>query len=112
MAAADVLRRSSDALNRAVVAFCVGCVIAMLAISFVGFFYMIVTGEALSWTYSLARLFIPWIGMLSISTLSAREKNSKYIFKLLEACEPFFNETLHQTEVSPFIHKCISTVVA
>jgi TRAP-type C4-dicarboxylate transport system permease small subunit len=67
MAVADVLRRSSDALNRAVVAFCVGCVIAMLAISFVGFFYMIVTGEALSWTYSLARLFIPWIGMLSIT---------------------------------------------
>jgi TRAP-type C4-dicarboxylate transport system permease small subunit len=67
MAAADFLRRSSDALNRAVVAFCVGCVIAMLAISFVGFFYMVVTGEALSWTYSLARLFIPWIGMLSIT---------------------------------------------
>ncbi len=28
---------------------------------------MVVTGEALSWTYSLARLFIPWIGMLSIT---------------------------------------------
>jgi TRAP-type C4-dicarboxylate transport system permease small subunit len=39
----------------------------MLSISFVGFFYMVVTGEALSWTYSLARLFIPWIGMLSIT---------------------------------------------
>ena len=38
-----------------------------LAISFIGFFYMAVTGEALSWTYSLARLFVPWIGMLSIT---------------------------------------------
>ena len=28
---------------------------------------MLVTGDALSWTYSLARLFIPWIGMLSIT---------------------------------------------
>jgi len=28
---------------------------------------MVITGEALSWTYSLARLFIPWIGMLSIT---------------------------------------------
>lgn len=39
----------------------------MLSISFVGFFYMLLTGDALSWTYSLARLFIPWIGMLSIT---------------------------------------------
>lgn len=61
------LRRLSDALNRAAIAFCVACVIAMLAISFIGFFYMMGTGEALSWTYSLARLFMPWIGMLSIT---------------------------------------------
>lgn len=61
------LRALSDALNQAVVVACVGCVLAMLAISFVGFFYMAVTGAALSWTYSLARLFIPWIGMLSIT---------------------------------------------
>ena len=43
------------------------CVLAMLSISFIGFFYMVVTGDALSWTYSLARLFIPWVGMLSIT---------------------------------------------
>lgn len=67
MPAVAFLKRMSDGLNRAVVAFCVACVIAMLAISFIGFFYMIGTGEALSWTYSLARLFIPWIGMLSIT---------------------------------------------
>ncbi len=60
-------RRASDRLNTAVIAFCIACVLAMLAISFAGFFYMLGTGEALSWTYSLARLFIPWIGMLSIT---------------------------------------------
>lgn len=60
-------RRASDRLNNAVIVFCIACVIAMLAISFVGFFYMLGTGEALSWTYSLARLFIPWIGMLSVT---------------------------------------------
>lgn len=61
------LRALSDRVNRLVVAFCVACVLAMLSISFIGFFYMIVTGAALSWTYSLARLFIPWVGMLSIT---------------------------------------------
>jgi len=61
------LRALSDRLNAAVIAFCVACVLAMLAISFAGFLYMAATGEALSWTYSLARLFIPWIGMLSIT---------------------------------------------
>lgn len=61
------LRAISDGVNKAALLACVACVLAMLSISFTGFFYMIVTGEALSWTYSLARLFIPWIGMLSIT---------------------------------------------
>ncbi len=60
-------RAVSDGLNRGVIAVCVAFVLAMLSISFIGFFYMVVTGAALSWTYSLARLFIPWIGMLSIT---------------------------------------------
>ena len=61
------LRTLSDAVNRLAIAACVACVLAMLAISFAGFFYMALTGQALSWTYSLARLFVPWIGMLSIT---------------------------------------------
>ncbi|HEX6141468.1 MAG TPA: TRAP transporter small permease, partial [Geminicoccaceae bacterium] len=44
----------------------------MLSISFAGFFYQLVTGAALSWTYSLARLFVPWIGMLSITVAFKR----------------------------------------
>ena len=57
----------SYGIDRAALFTCVACVLAMLTISFTGFFYMLITGEALSWTYSLARLFIPWIGMLSIT---------------------------------------------
>jgi TRAP-type C4-dicarboxylate transport system permease small subunit len=67
MAVLVSLRTVSDVLNRVVIVFCIGCVLVMLGISFVGFFYMITTGRALPWTYSLARLFIPWIGMLSIT---------------------------------------------
>ena len=61
------LRKLSDGVNRLTIAACVLCVLVMLSISFIGFFYMIATGAALSWTYSLARLFVPWIGMLSIA---------------------------------------------
>ncbi len=57
----------SETLNRIVTLVCVLFVLAMLSISFSGFFYMIVTGDALSWTYSLARLFIPWLGLLSLT---------------------------------------------
>jgi TRAP-type C4-dicarboxylate transport system permease small subunit len=67
MPIARTLEKLSDVVNRIVIAACVGCVLAMLSISFIGFFYMAITGAALSWTYSLARLFIPWIGMLSIT---------------------------------------------
>ncbi|MGD2140127.1 MAG: TRAP transporter small permease subunit [Burkholderiales bacterium] len=62
-----LLNRFSAGVNTLALFFCVLCVLAMLSISFIGFFYMAITGEALSWTYSLARLFIPWIGMLSIT---------------------------------------------
>ncbi len=66
------LRAFSDALNRQVVRFCIACLLAMLAISFAGLSYQMITGAALSWTYSLARLFVPWIGMLSITVAFKR----------------------------------------
>lgn len=62
-----VWRSASDGLNRIVIGVCIACVLVMLSISFIGFLYMMTTGAALSWTYSLARLFIPWIGLLSIT---------------------------------------------
>jgi TRAP-type C4-dicarboxylate transport system permease small subunit len=61
------LRSFSDGLNRAVIAVCIGCLLVMLSISFIGSFYQVITGASLAWTYSLARLFVPWIGMLSIT---------------------------------------------
>lgn len=57
----------SRTVNRAAIALCILCLLLMLSISFVGSFYMVATGDSLSWTYSLARLFVPWIGMLSIT---------------------------------------------
>lgn len=66
------LQAFSAALDRAVIAISIGCFLIMLAISFVGFFYQLITGAALSWTYSLARLFVPWIAMLSITVAFRR----------------------------------------
>lgn len=66
------LERISDVVNFIVAAFCVGCLVAMLGISVTGAFYMVITGDALSWTYSLARLFIPWLGLLSITVAFRR----------------------------------------
>ncbi|NYS60446.1 MULTISPECIES: TRAP transporter small permease [Vreelandella] len=65
------LRRLSDSVNQVAIVICVGCVLTMLGISFTAFIYKLVTGSTLSWTYSLARLFLPWIGFLSM-TISLR----------------------------------------
>lgn len=65
------LRRLSDWVNQAAIVACVACVLVMLGISFTAFVYKLVTGSSLSWTYSLARLFLPWIGFLSM-TISLR----------------------------------------
>lgn len=68
MSVLGVLRRISDHVNTAAIAICIACVLAMLAISFIGFTYTVVSGgAALSWTYSLARVFLPWIGLISIT---------------------------------------------
>jgi TRAP-type C4-dicarboxylate transport system permease small subunit len=80
-------RAASDQLNRVVIGVCIACFLAMLAISFAGFFYQLVTGAALSWTYSLARLFVPWIGMLSI-TVAFRHGEHVAMAVLLQTLPP------------------------
>lgn len=65
------LRQLSDLVNQLAIVICVLCVLGMLGISFIAFVYKLWTGSALSWTYSLARLFLPWIGFLSM-TISLR----------------------------------------
>lgn len=65
------LRRVSDGVNHVAIVVCVACILFMLGISFTAFVYKLATGSTLSWTYSLARLFLPWIGFLSM-TISLR----------------------------------------
>ncbi|MCA1768721.1 MAG: TRAP transporter small permease subunit [Halomonas sp.] len=65
------LRRLSDIVNQVAIFVCVACILTMLGISFTAFVYKLATGNTLSWTYSLARLFLPWIGFLSM-TISLR----------------------------------------
>lgn len=65
------LRRFSDGVNQVAIVLCVVCILAMLGISFTAFVYKLFTGSTLTWTYSLARLFLPWIGFLSM-TISLR----------------------------------------
>ncbi len=67
MAFLEAAREASRWVNRVAIVICIACVVAMLAISFTGFLYTVFTGGALSWTYSLARIFLPWIGMISIT---------------------------------------------
>lgn len=66
-----LFRRLSDLVNQVAIVVCIGCILAMLGISFTAFLYKLMTGSTLSWTYSLARLFLPWIGFLSM-TISLR----------------------------------------
>ncbi|MBK1670180.1 hypothetical protein CKO28_19280 [Rhodovibrio sodomensis] len=63
----NALKQASYWANQGAITVCVACVLAMLGISFTGFVYTIFTGGALSWTYSLARVFLPWIGLISIT---------------------------------------------
>ena len=81
------LQAFSAALDRAVIGICIGCFLIMLAISFVGFFYQVITGAALSWTYSLARLFVPWIAMFSI-TVAFRRGEHVAMAVLLQTLPP------------------------
>jgi len=70
------LRKFSDDLNLLVIIICIACVVVMLGISFAGALYQAITSSALSWTYSLARQFVPWIALLS---LTIAFKNGEHI---------------------------------
>ena len=61
------LKLLSDRVNLIVTALCAALLVTMLGISFSGAIYQAVTGDALAWTYSLARQFLPWIALLSIT---------------------------------------------
>ena len=42
-------------------------VVTMLVLSTIGIIYQLVSGSALTWAYSLTRLFLPWLALLSVT---------------------------------------------
>ena len=61
------LKKISDVVNVLVTVLAIVLFVAMLSLSLIAIFYQFVLGEPLTWTYSLTRLFLPWIAMLSIT---------------------------------------------
>ena len=61
------LRKISDVVNVLVTILAVVLFAAMLSLSLIAIFYQFILDEPLTWTYSLTRLFLPWIAMLSIT---------------------------------------------
>ena len=63
----SALRRLSERVNRIVIAVTIGLIVVMFSVSLFGIVFNVVTGAPPSWSYSLARLFVPWIAMLSLT---------------------------------------------
>jgi TRAP-type C4-dicarboxylate transport system permease small subunit len=61
------LQRISDIVNVIVIIFGVLFVVTMLVLSTIGITYQLVSGKALTWSYSLTRLFLPWLALLSVT---------------------------------------------
>ena len=58
------LKRISDIVNIIVIVLGVLIVATMLLLSTIGITYQLLFGSALTWSYSLTRLFLPWLAML------------------------------------------------
>lgn len=61
------MRPISNGLNQLAIYACIVFFFFMLAISATGTLYKIITGDGLSWTFSLSRQFLPWFALLSIT---------------------------------------------
>lgn len=61
------LQRISDIVNTIAIVFGVLFVVTMLVLSTIGITYQLVSGSALTWAYSLTRLFLPWLALLSVT---------------------------------------------
>ena len=61
------LKKISDVVNVLVTILAVVLFVAMLSLSLIAISFQFILGEPLTWTYSLTRLFLPWIAMLSIT---------------------------------------------
>ncbi len=67
-----VCRAVSDGVNRSVLVICVAMITVMFSISVAGIAHQAFAGSALAWSNSLARLFVPWIAMLSLTVAFKR----------------------------------------
>ena len=63
----ESLRALSDGLNRGVTAISALLVLAMFVISLVGIFHKFFLGSPLAWAFSINRLLLPWLAMLSLT---------------------------------------------
>lgn len=61
------LQRISDIVNMVVIVLGVLFVVTMLTLSTIGITYQLIFSSALTWSYSLTRLFLPWLAMLSVT---------------------------------------------
>ena len=61
------LQRISDIANMIAIVFGVLVVVTMLVLSTIGITYQLVLGRSLTWSYSLTRLFLPWLALLSVT---------------------------------------------
>lgn len=89
MTAARIARRVSDAADAVTVRLCIGLTVVMLAISILGIGHQAVTGTPLVWSYSLARLFLPWVAMLSIAVALKRGEHVALTFVVARLPEPW-----------------------
>lgn len=72
MSAQHLLPRLSDHLNQVVIAVSAALVVIMLSMSLTGIFFQFVLDAPLTWSYSLTRLFLPWVAMLSLTVAFKR----------------------------------------
>ena len=61
------LKQISDIVNKIVIVFGVLFVVIMVVISATGILYQLVSGNALTWAYSLTRLFFFFFALLSVT---------------------------------------------
>ncbi len=62
----------SDWVDRLSIIWCIALIVVMFGISITGIAHNFFAGSPLSWTYSLARLFVPWIALLSVTVAFKR----------------------------------------
>lgn len=76
------LKRVSDAVDQVVVVVCVALVVVMLSMSSTGIFYQFILDDPLTWSYSLTRLFLPWLALLSVTVAYKRGEHVAISFLL------------------------------